>query len=252
MRTKRWLGALAAVGLCALHAAGCGGTVETERSTGPVAIEAYQAELGRAVCDQLAGCCQSGVPLNRDKCRTGFANDVSRWMVSQPEFYDAVAARKCIDVVASAAATCGVQEQWDAWASAECLALIDPRPTQVGDLVGFPHTKLGEACDNTCGATACSPWKPPTRDVKPRACWLSDGLACGADQTCVPAPQTGDACRWVFECPQYHACEEGRCVVGTRTGACSVQTDCYPSSTCVDGQCRPRKLDTPDFCAGDD
>jgi len=244
MVRSKWLGALA-IPLMAL--ASCGGSADTTGSKPvPVPIERYDAEFGSALCEAYASCCaQAGLAQNRAQCVEVFAPKISGRDQLDPARYDPALARTCIDRIADFASSCLLEDL----APPAVKDLCAPLFKSATEMSGLTFGAIGEACSGTCTAERlCSP-RP--QDATTSICSLQEGRRCAADGTCQAAKAAGEACDSLFDCASGRPCSHGICIEPHSTGPCRDHSQCTSTSDCKAGQCVPRRLDTPDFCAGE-
>jgi len=258
-------GALA-FALAAVFAAACGDDDVGPPGPGPVAIEAYRAELEGADCDFAVRC---GLMPDRQTCLAlDRASDETLQLISSAVFgdvrYDATKARVCVEarrtrsceellsIARQVEAACKGVFTGSAPEGGPCLVAGECAAEGVCDRSACAGT--GDAC--CLGACAPLPAKAPVGGdcsavpcVDEAYCDQSDGSEGGggggmAAGTCVVRVDNGQACTDSNGCKDGQRCGDGKCYILSKEGgqcnpglerAClSIDDWCDPaSSKCV-------------------
>jgi hypothetical protein len=264
---------------------GQGGSGGGANASVPLERDQLVPRLAATFCDGIAPCCQaSGFPYDSPSCQKAAMASISTKFVSQTTpsaSYDAIAAGRCRDALASVLSVCGDPDQDPVYRAcyeiffgtqppgAACSTNADcARPdgrraacsftvlvSSSGGGAGMGmcvveqlHAKAGQSCMGICpkGSTSCF-----DGDATRATCFVDDGLYCsfeGNVGTCKPVANLGEPCR-NGGCVDSSVCENGFCRAKRDTGSCTAALDaCTDTSYCdtqivepANFQCVPKR-----------
>lgn len=249
---------------------GTNGEAGGPRDSGPISSEDFAEALADARCTPVRDCCNSqGFDYDISVCRERFlamGESVTDAPWAGVE-WDPDAARACVDEIWRSGSECtgfndltspcnrlyrGIVPEGEACEGTVECAPIDGQDAQCvlspstsetgtcsrGRVDVTKRAQLGEDCRAGCAGDldSCVYVEYTGTDA---ICELSDGLVCGEDHKCAPAPRVGEACSSYCELGAY--CE----YTGSRTcmprkaegDACSSDDECA-DAPCLDNICR--------------
>jgi len=234
---------------------GCGGSVATDAQTktevAPVPLEQWQSQVASQLCKTYTTCCQSArLSHNYEQCVDRFAPQVDHSALIDGEKYDANVAGRCIDTVTRLASSCLLQDLWSPKALEACTPLFQGTGTLL-EAMGVVIAELGEPCDSTC--TSFGSCSAPRGGIpkQEHVCSLQQGLLCAEDGHCQLASNVGQLCDGNLDCVEELRCHKQRCIELRATGPCTDGGFCAGASNCINGQCVPKSIVSPEFCAGE-
>lgn len=259
-----------------------------------VAKSDFTASFARTFCESMVDCCaRFGIPTDAT-CTTNLASHFAVYFAvelsSDNVAYDATAAASCMAAYGKVAEACtdvdafqtvnpvcskvftgNVALGGNCTSDREC-SQNDPQSvscTDTGKCVSNPEAPsaqfakrgvAGDPCQLTCfdsggGTSSCvgDTSAPATAQAE---CWVTDGLVCGPDYVCAPAPTLGDPCS--NYCAGEAYCNEGTCAPRLASGSCAWNSiACMTTAYCdfSTTQCRPKRgdglaCDFSEQCAG--
>ena len=239
----KWLGAALSALVIAALAAGCGGSVQSDDEP-TVTREDFPLAAGTAYCRALAPCCApSGFTADQAACAASWAASFETILSQRTGLYDPSAAKRCLDALAHAGATCLKESLNTPEMDDACIPLITPDPSS---WVGSTHGALGDECSATCERGECyADAKAPETQ-----CYLAEHLVCGRSGTCELAAGSGQACTGERLCERGWVCRSGTCVEAPSEGPCNETDDCATGASCVSGQCELVSVANDFTCPG--
>lgn len=253
----------------------------------PVPIEEFSAHFADAWCDNVGSCCSAGNwSFDLDSCKFYAAATLGNALIAAPlanpdvVHYDAAAAGKCLQTIASIAHGCDASAEHALDAACrpiavgtlalgdvcslneECAAVEGARVTCLGlhtsdGVVSgsgvctsasdsqTPHGNMGDECVGTVDFTADHYVPGIVGDNRyPNAvpCFITDGLYCPAPgMTCQPLRELGQSCT-PYSCVSGAFCDAGTCAARRSSGSCGpVDFPCSADSFCNSEQCELKR-----------
>jgi hypothetical protein len=249
----------------------------------PLSKDDFAASYAQAVCENMAGCCESEqAAFDASHCKkvakSFWQNELDAEAVLPGRIYDAQAAGACLKVLREQA-LCGAL----GWVNAEICgkiyagnldqgeACVSDAQCKEGSCAGAsgqgdagtcskevrpttPHGHKGDACDISCPeGNVCDQLTVPAGTGQSSvACFAADGLYCSDAHKCEPFSHEGEACVDARECATGLGCIQGACGPKIeKGGSCSVDDDCVTgdceNSVCTSGvsaaQCKTSEPD---------